>query len=154
MIVNYLYMKVILLKEVPRVGKPGDVLAVSSGYARNFLLPRKLAVIATDTELRHTEDRKNRFQKAVHHQEAILDASAQKMDGAHIRLQRKASPTNTLYRAVSALDIIRFLAAEYKVPLEENMVLLTDPIKTLGDYKIQLRIGKKEIVVSLTVEKE
>lgn len=148
-------MKVILLQRVSHIGNPGDVLSVSDGYARNFLLPRKLAVIASSSEVRRVQERKNNFARTSAKKEQHLLEFAQSIDASHLRLKRKASPTNTLYQSITARDILKALEAEYHVALEEDASLvLAEPIKSLGEYKVQLRIAKKEIVLSLSVEKE
>jgi large subunit ribosomal protein L9 len=143
-------MKLILREDVPNVGKSGDLVTVKPGFGRNYLLPRKLAVMANDTNV-----------KALEHERAVITArqaklkagaseQAKKLEGTEIKITRKVGEQDKLYGSVTALDIAEALAAK-GVKIDRRTLHLPEPIKTVGTHEVEIRLHR-EVVAKLKVE--
>ncbi len=143
-------MKVILLKDVPRIGRKYEVKDVPDGHALNFLIPRKLGERATPDSLRRLEVMKGK--SAVAHAEtekAFKDAVA-KATEANATVSAEANAEGNLYKAVHADDIVEAFK-EKGIVLEERSILIDTPIKTVGAHEIKLASGSHEGTVTITV---
>jgi large subunit ribosomal protein L9 len=132
-------MKVILLDDVAKVGRRGDVRDVSDGYARNFLIPKKLALSASEGNLRNLDHIKKQ-------QEAKADRIKTGADGVRARIEsltyeerRQASDEGKLFGSVTAQDIVDFLATQ-GVKIERRRVHLDEAIKALGETSVAIRL--------------
>lgn len=142
-------MEVILREDIEKLGERGQVVKVAPGYARNFLLPRRLAVPATDSNRKIVEQER----QAHLRKEAKLVGEAQdlaKMLGAlTLTIARKAGENDQLFGSVTAADIADLLAAQ-KYNIDRRKIQLDEPIKTLGEHKVHVRLHK-EVPVDLNV---
>jgi large subunit ribosomal protein L9 len=133
-------MQLILLQDVENVGLRGDVVDVARGYARNFLLPRRLAEEATPSRLSELEKRDSH--RARH--EAATTDQAQEIQGvleqAELRFEMKAGPTGSLFGSVTATDIADELWETHKVRVDRRKIELPSPIKHVGRYAIPVAI--------------
>jgi large subunit ribosomal protein L9 len=133
-------MQLILLQDVENVGLRGDVVDVARGYARNFLLPRRLAEEATPSRLSELEKRESH--RARH--EAATTDQAQEIQGvleqAELRFEMKAGPTGSLFGSVTATDIADELWEKHKVRIDRRKIELQSPIKHVGRYAIPVAI--------------
>ncbi|MEP6755411.1 MAG: 50S ribosomal protein L9 [Chthonomonadales bacterium] len=133
-------MKVILQRDIPKVGKGGDVVIVADGYARNYLFPRKFAVSATGGALKeHTaraEREKSKGASLLHG--AQLDAA--KLEDASLIIMSKTGSAGKLYGAITAQDLADMIAKEKGVTVDKRRIGLADPIKSLGEYKVSVRL--------------
>jgi large subunit ribosomal protein L9 len=139
-------MEVILLKDVDHVGLKGDVVNVARGYARNFLLPRRLAEEATSArvaELRKREGQRARHEAQTHEQARDI---ASTLEQTVLRFDVKAGPTGSLFGSVTATDIVEKLWAEKKVRVDRRKIG-TDPIKRIGRYAVPV-----ELFTDVTIE--
>jgi large subunit ribosomal protein L9 len=132
-------MKVILLDDVTKVGRRGEVRDVSDGYARNYLIPKKLALSATAGNLKNLEH----IQKQ---QEAKADRIKEDAEALRARIEalvyedrRQASEEGKLFGSVTSQDIVDFLAGQ-GVKVERRRIVLDEPIKTLGDTSVTVRL--------------
>lgn len=148
-------MKVILLKDVKGQGKKGDIIEASDGYARNFLLPRKLAVEPTKTalnELKGQQDSKNyREQKELDEAKAL----AEKISAVNVKVSAKAGETGKLFGAVTSSEIADKLKMEHHIVVDKKKIVLSDPIKTTGEFTLPVKLHSKvtaELKVSVTAE--
>ena len=136
-------MKVILLKDVKGQGKKGDIIEASDGYARNFLLPRKLAVEPTKTalnELKGQQDSKNyREQKELDEAKAL----AEKISAVTVEVSAKAGETGKLFGAVTTSEIAEKLKMEYHIVVDKKKIVLSDPIKTVGAFNLPVKLHPK-----------
>jgi large subunit ribosomal protein L9 len=132
-------MKVILLDDVTKVGRRGEVREVSDGYARNFLIPKKLALSATQGNLKNLEHIK---------QQAEAKADRVKSDAEELRAQietlvyeerRQASEEGKLFGSVTAQDVVDFLASR-GVKVDRKRLTLDEPIKALGEFSVSMRL--------------
>ncbi len=133
-------MQVILLKDVEKVGLRGEVVDVARGYARNFLLPRKLAETATPgalEELRRREETRAR-QEARTHEEA-RDIAA-RLEQTVLRFDVKAGPTGSLFGSVTATDISDRLWSDHKIRIDRRKVELGEPIKRVGRREVPVEV--------------
>jgi large subunit ribosomal protein L9 len=134
-------MKVILQQDVRGQGKKGQLVDVSDGYARNFLLPRKLAVIAT-TENLNTMKQQEKARKAQEAAEkAEAQATAQKLEGLMVKISAKAGDGGRLFGAVTAKEVSEALAAQHGVNVAKTKLVLDEPIKSCGSYQIKAKLG-------------
>ena len=132
-------MQVILLKDVDHVGLRGDVVSVARGYARNFLLPRKLAEVATSARVAELEKRD--MQRARHEAKTMDDAQsiAATLENTVLRFEVKAGPTGSLFGSVTQTDIVDALWQSKKIRVDRRKVD-TAPLKRIGRYSIPVDI--------------
>lgn len=146
-------MDVILLQDVEKVGLRGDVVSVARGYARNFLLPRRLAQEAT--QARVAELRKREEQRARHEARTFEQAQAiaGELGKTVLRFEVQAGPTGTLFGSVTATDVVDELWRVRKVRVDRRKIDLPDPIKRIGRYTVPIdlfqdvRVEVKTLVV-------
>ena len=134
-------MKVILQQDVKGQGKKGEMIEVSEGYGRNFLLPRKLAIAATADAI-NTMNLKEKARKA---EEARLKAEAQeiagKLENCPVKLSAKAGNGGKLFGAVTTKEISEGLKTQYGVDIPKQKLVLDEPIKACGGYQIRAKLG-------------
>ena len=134
-------MKVILQQDVRGQGKKGQLVEVSDGYARNFLLPRKLAVIATAENLNtmKQQEKARKAQEAAEKAEA--EATAKKLEGLMVKIPAKAGEGGRLFGAVTAKEVSEALADQFGVNIPKARLVLDEPIKSCGGYQIRAKLG-------------
>jgi large subunit ribosomal protein L9 len=130
-------MKLLLIKEVEGLGKPGDLVNVSDGYARNFLFPRNLASEPTPQALRRVEAEKRRGVRAVEKLKEEGEAVAKSLENCSVNITAKAGEGGHLFGSVSADDIAKALAADGR-KVEPAWLQLDRPIKELGIYDVSV----------------
>ena len=134
-------MKVILQQDVKGQGKKGQMVEVSEGYARNFLLPRKLAIVAT-TDAINTMNLKEKARRAEEaRQKAEAEATAEKLKECQVKLTAKAGNGGRLFGAVTTKEISEGLKAQYGVDIPKQKLVLDEPIKAFGSYQIKAKLG-------------
>ena len=134
-------MKVILQQDVKGQGKKGQMVEVSEGYARNFLLPRKLAIAAT-TDAINTMNLKEKARRAEEaRQKAEAEATAEKLKECQVKLTAKAGNGGRLFGAVTTKEISEGLKAQYGVDIPKQKLVLDDPIKAFGSYQVKAKLG-------------
>jgi large subunit ribosomal protein L9 len=142
-------MKVILMTDVPALGHRGETRDVANGYARNFLLPRKLAVPATPANLKNVEHLKRQRAKEEHRALESAKATATRIDTLTLAVRARASGDGRLYGSVSAQDVVEFLE-KHQLPVEKRRVQLEEPIKAVGEYQVPVRLHA-DVTATLTV---
>ena len=132
-------MKVILNKTVPKVGKEGDVVNVADGYARNFLFPRGLAILAEKNQIEALQKRQARMEAKTADQKASAEGLKEKLDGKEIRIEAKVGASaGKLFGAVTSQDVADAIKSQLKVSLDKKQVALVQPIKRLGKHEVLL----------------
>jgi large subunit ribosomal protein L9 len=147
-------MRVILTQTIESLGIIGSEVEVKPGYARNFLLPQKKAMIATPENRRKLEQDKAEFELQIAKERKLAEEMAQKLEGVVCRVAAKVAEEDRLYGSVTARDVIDSLAAQ-NITLDKRMILLAEPIKHLGSFKIPIRIYKgvePEITLEVVAE--
>ena len=119
-------MKVILLKDVKGQGKKDEILNVSDGYARNFLLQRKLALEVTPAVLKDLEARQAERKRILAEEKAAAQAVANSLQGVLVKLSLNSGADGKVYGSVTAKDIAEALAAQYKIEIEKHRIVLSD----------------------------
>ncbi len=148
-------VKVILVKEVPGLGGPGLVKDVADGYARNFLIPRGLALPATKANLANLEQRVSAERKKEERQLQEAEALARRLDGLELTVKAKAGEQGRLFGAVTAADIAQELSRATGVTVDRHRIELDAPLKLLGRYAVKVRIPPKhQATITVSVEPE
>lgn len=134
-------MKVILLQDVKGKGKKGQCIEASDGYARNFLLPRKLAVAATADAI-NTMNLKEKARRAEEaRQKAAAEATAEQLKNCMVKLTAKAGNGGRLFGAVTTKEISEGLKAQFDIDIPKQKLVLDEPIKAFGSYQVKAKLG-------------
>jgi large subunit ribosomal protein L9 len=143
-------MEVILRDHVENVGKRGEVVKVANGYARNFLLPRKLALPATPGNLKQIQRERVKLDATEAEEKTVAEAIAARMAGVEAVISRKVGETEVLYGSVTTADIAEALAKQ-GFETDKRKIGLREPIKKLGAYTVPVRLHR-EVIVQLPVK--
>ena len=143
-------MKVVFTKNVPGVGQPDEVREVSDGYALNYLLPRKLALQATPAVLAAVTTRAGRKQQEQGKLAAQANGFLSQLQNRVVTVKAKASPSGTLYAALSSDDVAEAIQNASKVPVGPAQLVLDEHLKTIGDHQISVRLAGN-LVAHLTI---
>ena len=143
-------MEVILREHVDNLGRRGDLVKVADGYARNYLLPRKLALLATDGNKKVIEREKVKFDIKEAEEQKVAQAVADRLATVEIEIARKVGETDALFGSVTNADIAEALAAK-GFDLDRRKIQLHEPIKKLGDYTVPVKLHR-DVVVKLKVK--
>jgi large subunit ribosomal protein L9 len=135
-------MKVILSKDVQGTGKAGEVKDVADGYARNYLIPRKLAIPATSGALQNVEAKKASEQKKAAAEEAAARALAERLTSAPVVLTAKVGDQGRLYGSITSGDIAEQLTAYLGQPIDKRRIELDEPIRQLGTFEVTIRLHR------------
>jgi large subunit ribosomal protein L9 len=142
-------MEVILREDIDKLGTRGQVVKVAAGYARNFLLPKKLAVTATDSNKKIIEqERQGHLRKEAKLQTEAQDLS-KLLTGVSITIVQKAGENDQLFGSVTSKDVADGLAVK-GFTIDRRKVQLDDPIKSLGEFKVPVRLHK-DVTAEVTV---
>ncbi len=147
-------MKVILKQDVDKLGKAGDVIKVQPGYGRNFLIPKKIAVEATPGNIKVMEIERLAQARRDRRDKVAAELVAKEVAKLTITIRQKTGEAGALYGSVTAIDIADALAA-HKIELDKRKIQLEDPIKTIGEYQVPIRLHREVTVpVKVIVESE
>ena len=149
-------MKVILQQDVKGQGKKGQMIDVAEGYARNFLLPRKLAVLAT-ADAMNTMKLQEKAKKAEEARlKAEAEAIAEKLKGAQVKIPARAGANGKLFGAVTGKEVSDALMAQHGIEIAKQKIVMDEPIKAFGGYQLKAKLGHEisgTIFVMVTEEK-
>ena len=134
-------MKVILQQDVRGQGKKGQLVEVSDGYARNFLLPKKLAVPATAENVNTMKQQEKARQAQMAAEKAEAQALAEKLKNIQVKLTAKAGEGGRLFGAVTSKEIAEALSAQHGLNIAKTKLVLDEPIKSCGGYQIKAKLG-------------
>ena len=143
-------MEVILREHVDNLGRRGEVVKVADGYARNYLLPRKLALLVTDGNKQQIERERAKFDAREQEEKKVADAMAARLADVEIQISRKVGETEALYGSVTSADVSDALTAK-GFEIDRRKLHLAEPIKKLGDYEIPLRLHR-EVTVQIKLK--
>lgn len=142
-------MEVILLERIARLGNTGDVVSVKNGYGRNFLIPQKKALRASEENKKLFEERRHIIEEQNAKVKAEAEAKAKKLDGMILTLTRQASQEGKLYGSVAVRDVAEALKdAGHDIP--KSQIILATTIKSVGDYPVRLALHA-EVIANITV---
>ena len=147
-------MKVILKEDVQNLGQQGDVVEVKPGYARNYLMPQKLATLFTKQQKKSIEEAQIVEKRKLEREKDQLESVLKKVENLNLSLKMQSEEDNKLFGSVTKLDIVKLLE-ENGITIDKKYVDLSSPIKTLGEHKVNI-VFTKEMSASFTlaVEKE
>jgi large subunit ribosomal protein L9 len=143
-------MEVILRDHVENVGRRGEVVKVADGYARNYLLPRKLALPATPGNLKQVERERAKFDAQETEEKGTAEVLAARLAGVECVITRKVGETEVLYDSVTAADIADALAAQ-QIAVDKRKIQLREPIKKLGEYHVTVKLHR-DVAAPITVK--
>jgi len=147
-------MKVILLKDIPKIGKKYDIKEVNDGYANNFLLPKKLVELATPGKVKEIEALKKTVQIENQIQDDLLMKNLAQINGLELTIKSKTSGAGHLFKAICAEDIALAMKKNHHVDISPDCIMLDKPIKQNGDYNITIQVKSHKTSFKLIVEKE
>ena len=148
-------MKIILQKTVERLGDPGDVADVADGYARNFLIPRGLAVKAEKGTVRHAESLKRAHEARIDALKGEFEALATRIIQTPIVVTAKVGEEGRLFGSVTAADIADAVSAQAGVTLDRRDVHLDEPIRSVGTHEVRVRLHPEvDPVITVDVQPE
>lgn len=143
-------MKVLLIKDVAGVGKAGEIKKVADGYARNYLIPKGLAVLARPGVARQAEERRQAEARKASQQAADAQALAQQMAQLTVTFKVKAGEQDKLYGSITSGNIVEELEKQLGQELDRRNVLLDQPIKQLGSHQVPVKLAS-DITTEVTV---
>ncbi len=132
-------MKILLLEDIDNLGQAGDVLNVADGYGRNFLLPRKLAKVATAGSLKETEQIRRAGQRKRDREMGAATDLARQIDGITLNFRARAGETSKLYGSITTGDLAEALEKEINQEVDRRKIV-TEPLRQLGEYTIEVRL--------------
>jgi large subunit ribosomal protein L9 len=133
-------MKVILQRSVDKLGHPGDVVEVADGYARNYLIPRGLAVRATKGGVKHVESLKRAHQARVEKARTEAERLAARLASTPIRVQARVGEEGKLFGSVTASDVAEAILAQAGVQVDRHDVHLEEPIRSIGTHEVRVHL--------------
>jgi large subunit ribosomal protein L9 len=147
-------MRIILKETIESLGIIGSEVTVADGYARNFLLPKNKAVPATPQNRKMMEQERSKFEIQIAKEKGLAEEMAKRLDGVVCKIVAKVSEEDRLYGSVSTRNIADALSAQ-GIEIEKKMILLNEPIKNIGTFRIPIRVYKDvepEIIVEVVPE--
>ena len=143
-------MKLILREDVYNLGKSGELVSVKDGYARNYLLPRNLGMLANAANVRQLEHEKQVIELRQQKMKGGAVEQAKKLEAVAVKIARKVGEQDKLFGSVTALDIAEALAAAGH-KLDRRLIHLPEPIRAVGSYEIEIRLHR-EVAAKIKVE--
>ena len=133
-------MELILKKTVETLGEEGDIVKVKPGYARNYLIPKKMAVLANKANLAQLEQEKASIEARREKQRQEAESLSKKIAGAVIIIKHRVGEEDKLFGSVTAADISEKLV-EMNIQINKKNILLSEPLKTLGEFNVPVKVG-------------
>ncbi|KPC75815.1 50S ribosomal protein L9 [Laceyella sacchari] len=144
-------MKVILQQDVKGTGKKGEVKEVSEGYARNFLIPRKLAIPATDGNMNTLKEQKRLEEKRKEAELKEAQALGQRIDSLTVKLSTKTGQGGRVFGSITSKQISQALKQQHQLQIDKKKILLDEPIRALGVTKVPVKLHPK-VSATLSVQ--
>ena len=147
-------MEVILREHVDNLGERGEVVKVAAGYARNFLLPRKLALPVTEGNKKHIERERKKVDAREAEEKSQAEAIAARLTALDLTFQRRVGETAQLYGSVTSGDIADLLKGK-GFDIDKRKLILPEPLKTIGEHTVNLKIHREvSVPLKITIAKE
>lgn len=144
-------MEIVLLEDVKALGKKGQIVKVNDGYARNFILPKKLGVEATSKNLNDLKLQKANAAKVAAEQLAAAKELAEQIEKLSVTLKMKAGEGGKAFGSVSSKEIAEAAAEQLKLDIDKKKLVLPEPIKTFGNHEVPVKLHK-DVTAKLTVK--
>jgi len=143
-------MEVILREHVEHLGRRGDVVKVAEGYARNYLLPRGLALVVNEGNRRRIEKERRLAEARELAEKHTAESLARRLAEAACVLERRVGESEVLYGSVTAVDIAHALTAQHQIDIDRRKIQLHEPIKQLGEFSVPVKVHR-EVTATVTV---
>ena len=143
-------MEIILKETIDTLGREGDIVNVKPGYARNFLIPKKKAVLVTKASRAQLQQQKDAIQARLATDKEKAEALAGRIEKITLEISKKVGEENRLFGSVTSGEIAEALAQQ-GVEIDKRTLILSDPIKSLGEYKVSVKVGY-QMTTELTVQ--
>ena len=143
-------MEVILREHVDHLGNRGEIVKVADGYARNYLLPRKLALLANDGNRKQIEREREKFEAKEADEKKAAEAVAARVSAVEVAVARKVGENEVLFGSVTTADIAEALSAK-GVDVDRRKIQLAEPIKKLGEFEIPIKL-QREVTVTIKLK--
>lgn len=148
-------MKIVLRQDVPKVGEAGTIQTVSNGYARNYLIPQGLAVVATEGEIKMAQHNLAVKERKVARQEEQLKSLADKIQGQRLSFTARAGDQGRLFGSITASDVATALAAVINEEVDRRRVVLDEPLRQVGEHTVTVHlVGKLRPQITVVIEAE
>ncbi len=142
-------MQIILLENVPSLGKAGDLVKVSDGYGRNYLIPKKKGILATEKSLKMVEHQKRQVQQRVEKSRKDAEKIASQIDKLSCTFSKTVGESGKLFGSITSMDIENYLK-ENGIEVDRKKILLEEPIKNLGMFTVPIKLNS-EVTAQLKV---
>jgi large subunit ribosomal protein L9 len=148
-------MKIVLRQDVPKVGEAGTIQTVANGYARNYLIPQGLAVVATDGEIKTANHNLAVKERKIVRQEEAQRALSDKISGKVLKFTRRAGEQGRLYGSVTASEVATDLAAAVGEEIDRRRIVLDEPLRTIGEHVVTVHlVGRLRPQITVVIEAE
>ena len=148
-------MKIVLRQDVPKLGEAGTIQTVADGYARNYLIPKGYAVLATDGEIRTAEHNLKVRERKVLRQEEALQSLADKINGTRLEFTARAGEQGRLFGSVTTSDIAEQLQEKISEEIDRRKIQLTEPLRTVGEHEVEIHlVGRLRPTITVTIQAE
>ena len=136
-------MKVILQQDVKGQGKKGQMVEVSDGYGRNFLLPRKLAVEATAENINTMKMQDKAKAARMAEEKAAAEAAAERLKSCQVKIRARAGQGGRLFGSITSKEISEELKAQHGIDVNKSKIILSEPIKSFGSFEVKCKLGRE-----------
>jgi large subunit ribosomal protein L9 len=147
-------MEILLLQDVTGMGKKNDLLVVGDGFALNFLLPQRKALVATPTVRRRYADQIKKRAVEKEKERGLQQTAVSAMSGKTVQFSRKAGKTGKLYAAITADEIVAAVAKQLEMELKADSIIIPEPIKNVGNTQVQVKVGEALLPLSLVITEQ
>lgn len=148
-------MKIVLRQDVPKLGEAGSIQTVANGYARNYLIPKGFAVLATDGEIKTAEHNMKVRERKVARQEEQLQSFADKIDGTRLEFTARAGEQGRLFGSVTTSDVAEQLQEKIGEEIDRRKIQLTEPLRTVGEHEVEIHlVGRLRPTITVVIEAE
>ena len=142
-------IEIILKDHIEHLGRRGDIVKVAAGYARNYLLPQKLALVVSEGNRRQIQAERVRADAAEVEEIRVAEVLASRLAGVECVVSRKVGETETLYGSVTSADVAESLAAQ-QIEIDKRTIQLAEPIKQLGEFAVPIKLHRS-VTVTVTL---
>lgn len=148
-------MKIVLRQDVPKVGEAGTIQTVANGYARNYLIPQGMAVVATDGEIKVAQHNMAVKARKIARLEEQQKSLAEKIQGAKLAFTARAGESGRLFGSITAADVAAQLSEKIGEEIDRRKIVLDEPLRTVGDHSVTVHlVGKLRPQVAVTIAAE
>lgn len=147
-------MEVLLLQDIPGIGKKNDLLVVGDGFALNYLLPKRAALVATPLVRKRYAEFIRRRAEEREKEKSVATAAIQGLQGKSVVFTKKVTKTSKLYAAITEKNIVDALKEQHDLTVSEDAIRIDDAIKSIGTFQVNMQMGETLVPLTVTVEAE